>query len=148
MIKTFEEFNRTNITAELNGDYVIFKLNETEIGEMVVNIGYFDDIQNEYSDSIEDFDASIMRKFDYNKPIVNIEDIWVYKNFRGQNLFREMLAKGIDLLTRKYSQFILRASSDNDFPEDKLVEIYKDAGFIPYQETEEDGTIMFQIYKK
>ena len=148
MIKTFEEFNRTNITAELNDDNVVFKLNGEDIGELVVVIGYFDDIQNEYSDSIEDFDDSIMRKFDYNKPIVNIEDIWVYKNFRGQNLFREMLTKGLELLTRKYSQFILRASSDNGFPEDKLVEIYKDAGFIPYQETEENGTIMFQIYKK
>ena len=148
MIKTFEQFIKTDITAELNGGNVIFKLNETEIGELAVNIGYFDDIQNEYSDSIEDFDNSIMRKFDYNKPIVNIEDIWVYKNFRGQNLFREMLNKGLELLTRKYSQFILRASSDNGFPENKLVEIYKDAGFIPYQETEEDGTIMFQIYKK
>ena len=148
MIKTFEQFIKTDITSELNGGNVIFKLNETEIGEIAVNIGYFDDIQNEYSDSIEDFDDSIMRKFDYNKPIVNIEDIWVYKNFRGQNLFREMLDKGMELLTKKYSQFILRASSDNGFPEDKLVEIYKDAGFIPYQETEEDGTIMFQIYKK
>ena len=148
MIKPFEEFNRTNITAELNGDNVIFKLNGEDIGELVIAIGYFEDIQNEYSDSIEDFDDSIMRKFDYNKPIVNIEDIWAYKNFRGQNLFREMLSKGLELLSRKYSQFILRASSDNDFPEDKLVEIYKDAGFIPYQETEEDGTIMFQIYKK
>ena len=47
MIKTFEEFNRTNITSELNGDNVIFKLNGEDIGELVIALGYFEDIQNE-----------------------------------------------------------------------------------------------------
>ena len=51
----------------------------------------------------------------------------------------------MNVLSNKYSQFILRACSDNGFPEQKLVSIYEELGFIPYQETEQDGTIMYLI---
>lgn len=104
-----------------------------------------DGIYSEYNDSVEDFDSHIMNKFNPTTPIVNIEDVWVNRKFQGQGLFREELTIGLNLLAQRYNQFILRACSDNGFPEDKLVEIYQDYGFVPYQETDEDGTIMYLI---
>ena len=149
MIKKFNEFINTNITYDIDGDTITFKNNRgKEIGGLIFTAAYYDNILSEYSDSVDDFDTTVMRKFDYNKPIVNIEDVWVNKEFRGQNLFRKIFETGLDILTKKYDQFILRACSDNGFPEYKLVDIYNDFGFISYQETESDGTIMFLIYKK
>ena len=58
-----------------------------------------------------------------------------------------MLEIAMNVLGSKYRQFILRACSDNGFPEQKLVSIYQNFGFIPYQETEQDGTIMYMIQK-
>lgn len=149
MIKKFNEFVNSNITYEIDGDTITFKNNRgEEIGGLIFTEAYYDDILSEYSDSVDDFDTSVMRKFDYNKQIVNIEDVWINKEFQGQNLFRKIFETGLDILTKKYQQFILRACSDNGFPEYKLVDIYNDFGFISYQETESDGTIMFLIYKK
>jgi predicted outer membrane repeat protein len=149
MIKKFNEFVNSNITYEIDGDTITFKNNRgEEIGGLIFTAAYYDDILSEYSDSVDDFDTSVMRKFNYNKQIVNIEDVWINKEFQGQNLFRKIFETGLDILTKKYQQFILRACSDNGFPEYKLVDIYNDFGFISYQETESDGTIMFLIYKK
>ena len=149
MIKKFNEFVSSNITYEIDGDTIAFKNNRgEEIGGLIFTAAYYDDILSEYSDSVDDFDTSVMRKFDYNKPIVNIEDAWVNKEFQGQKLFKSIFQIGLDALTKKYQQFILRACSDNGFPEDKLVDIYTEFGFVSYQETESDGTIMFHIYKK
>lgn len=148
MIKSFEQFKNNYITYEIENNNIVFKNNEGDVGQMTYNVAYVDDILSEYNDSVEDFDESIVKKFNYNKPIVNIEDVWVYKEFRGQNLFRNILDKGLKILTAKYEQFILRACSDNGFPEDKLVDIYRDFGFVTCQETEYDGTIMVLIYKK
>jgi hypothetical protein len=148
MIKKFNEFIDTKITYEIYNNSIIFKsIKGIEIGEMVFNVSSHEDILNEYSDSVDDFDPTILRKFNYNNPIVNIEDVWVHKEFRGQNLFRSIINIGLNALNKKYDQFILRACSDSGFPEDKLVSIYNDFGFITYQETEYDGTIMFLIYK-
>lgn len=112
---------------------------------MCYNVSNIDGVYSEYNDTIEDFDDSIMRKFDYNLPIVNIEDIWVYQAYRGNGLFRKILEITMNVLNKKYRQFILRACSDNGFPEQKLVSIYEEFGFIPYQETEQDGTIMYLV---
>lgn len=148
MIKKFNEFVDTKITYEIYNNSIIFKSTKgIEIGEMVFNVASYEDILNEYNDSVDDFDATILRKFNYNNPIVNIEDVWVHKEFRGQNLFRSIINIGLNTLNKKYDQFILRACSDSGFPEDKLVSIYNDFGFITYQETESEGTIMFLIYK-
>lgn len=76
--------------------------------------------------------------------------MWHYTGFSdglsiiSSNEFRKIMSIGMELLSGKYSQFILRACSDNGFPENKLVEIYKSYGFVPYQETD-DGTIMYFI---
>jgi predicted outer membrane repeat protein len=149
MIKKFNEFVNSNISYEIDGDTITFKNNRgKEIGGLIFTAAYYDDILSEYSDSVDDFDTTVMRKFDYNKQIINIEDVWINKEFQGQNLFRKIFETGLDILTKKYQQFILRACSDNGFPEYKLVDIYNDFGFISYQETESDGTIMFLIYKK
>lgn len=149
MIKKFNEFVNSNISYEIDGDTIAFKNNRgEEIGGLIFNDAYYDDILSEYLESVDDFDESILRKFNYNNPIVNIEDVWVNKEFQGQNLFRKIFKTGLDILTKKYDQFILRACSDNGFPENKLVDIYNEFGFISYQETESDGTIMFLIYKK
>lgn len=125
--------------------FIFFNENNEEVGGLCFNPSTFDEIYSEYQDSVEDFDSNIMRKFSYNNTIVNIEDVWVNRKFQKQGLFREILSIGIKLLRQKYHQFILRACSDNGFPDNKLVEIYSDFGFIPYQDTEEDGTIMFYI---
>jgi hypothetical protein len=149
MVKKFNEFVNSNISYEMDGDAITFKNNRgQEIGGLIFTAAYYDNILSEYSDSVDDFDTTVMRKFDYNNPIVNIEDVWINKEFRGQNLFRKIFETGLDILTKKYQQFILRACSDNGFPEYKLVDIYNDFGFVSYQETESDGTIMFLIYKK
>jgi hypothetical protein len=149
MVKKFNEFVNSNISYEMDGDTITFKNNKgQEIGGLIFTAAYYDNILSEYSDSVDDFDTTVMRKFDYNNPIVNIEDVWINKEFRGQNLFRKIFETGLDILTKKYQQFILRACSDNGFPEYKLVDIYNDFGFVSYQETESDGTIMFLIYKK
>lgn len=149
MVKKFNEFVNSNISYEMDGDTITFKNNRgQEIGGLIFTAAYYDNILSEYSDSVDDFDTTVMRKFDYNNPIVNIEDVWINKEFQGQNLFRKIFETGLDILTKKYQQFILRACSDNGFPEYKLVDIYNDFGFISYQETESDGTIMFLIYKK
>jgi predicted outer membrane repeat protein len=149
MIKKFDEFVNSNISYEIDGDTITFKNNRgKEIGGLIFTAAYYDDILSEYSESVDNFDESILRKFNYNNPIVNIEDVWINKEFQGQNLFRKIFETGLDILTKKYQQFILRACSDNGFPEYKLVDIYNDFGFVSYQETESDGTIMFLIYKK
>ena len=129
----------------IGNEYISFYIDDEQIGELLYTVGYSRDIASEYGDSVDDFDDSIMRKFDYLKKIVNIEDIFVNRKQQGKKLFRDMLSSGMEILTQKYTQFILRACSDNGFPNDKLCEIYKDVGFIPYQETEEDGIIMYKI---
>ena len=64
-----------------------------------------------------------MRKFNYNKPIVNIEDVWIERKFQGKGFFRKILSIGLDSLYQNYKQFILRACSDKGFQNGKLVEI-------------------------
>lgn len=136
--------NDKEITYQIDDDSVMFYLGDVQIGGLIITVGYYDEICNEYHDSVNSFDGSIMRHFDLQKKIVNIEDIWVNRKFQGKGLFRDVLQMSMEILEEKYSQFILRACSDNDFPEDKLVEIYESVGFRPYQETAEDGTIMWK----
>lgn len=121
---------------------IIFAINSNEIGSLIFNVSNYDEVISEYQDSVDDFDLSTINQFDYNKPIVNIEDVWVNRKFQGNNYFRQELEIGLSYLKKKYDQFILRACSDNGFPEDKLVDIYSDFGFTSVQETNEDGTIM------
>ena len=143
-----ESLENTQLSYIIEGDTIKFSDSDGNvIGELLYNVSDINDIYSEYDNTIEDFDDSIIYKFDYNLPIVNIEDIWVYQEYRGKRLFRKMLEIAMNVLGSKYRQFILRACSDNGFPEQKLVSIYKDFGFIPYQETEQDGTIMYMIQK-
>ena len=121
----------------LNGD-------DEEVGELCYSISSVDGIYSEYDDSVDGFDAGILRKFSHSRPVVNIEDVFISRKYQGNGLFREIMSIVMELLSGKYSQFILRACSDNGFPENKLVEIYKSYGFVPYQETD-DGTIMYLI---
>ena len=141
-----ESLENANLFCDVGVDYIKVKNEEGDtVGELCYNVSNINGIYSEYDDTIEDFDSSIMHKFDYNLPIVNIEDIWVYQVYRGNGLFRKILEITINVLSDKYRQFILRACSDNGFPEQKLVSIYEEFGFIPYQETEQDGTIMYLI---
>lgn len=128
----------------VDGENVVFLDGNGEmVGGMVFSISKVDGICSEYMDSVDDFDTSILRRFSDTEPVVNIEDIWVNRKFRGKGIFRKELEMSLNLLKKKYHQFILRACSDNGFPENKLVGIYMDFGFVPYQETEDDGTIMY-----
>ena len=142
-----ENNTEPNINYKMTADSIVFYNNNTEVGGMIFNVGYCDAIADEYYDSVDDFDGSIFRKFNFNKPIVNIEDFYVLREFQGQRLSRKLFALGINELQKKYNQFILRASSDNGFPNNKLVEIYNEHGFIPYQNTQNDGIIMYCIQK-
>ena len=118
-----------------------YKGNE-EVGGLSYTMGNIDTIISEYEDSVSDFNPSIMRVFDPGEKILNIEDVWVNRDFRGHGLFREELLLAFGELRNLSRQFILRACSDNGFPEDKLVEIYSGLGFKVLEETDEDGTIM------
>jgi hypothetical protein len=141
-----ESIDFSKLECKIGDDYIsLMTVNNNSVAEIVYNVSNYDDILSEYSDSVYDFDSNIMRKFNYNLPIVNIEDVWVYKGFQGQGLFRKILTIGLKKLSERYSQFILRACSDNGFPDEKLVSVYSEYGFIPVQETEEDGTIMLLI---
>lgn len=143
-----ESLESTQLSYIIEGDTIKFRDSDGNvIGELLYNVSDINDIYSEYDNTIEDFDDSIIYKFDYNLPIVNIEDIWVYQEYRGKGLFRKMLEIAMNVLSSKHRQFILRACSDNGFPEQKLVSIYQDFGFIPYQETEQDGTVMYMIQK-
>lgn len=133
------------LTYDIDGSDITFYCDGTVIGGLCFNVSNYDGIYSEYNDSVDDFDDSIMRKFNYNKPIVNIEDVWIERKFQGNGFFRKILSIGLDSLYQNYKQFILRACSDNGFPNGKLVEIYESFGFVPYQETKQDGTIMFMI---
>ena len=139
-----KESGNDEITYEISNDCIQMYLNGDNIGGIQFNPSDIEDIYSEYSDSVEDFDDSILRQFSSDISIVNIEDVWVNKSFQGKGLFRRIFQIGMDILSKRFQQFILRASSDNGFPEDKLVDIYREFGFIPYQETYNDGTIMFK----
>lgn len=123
---------------------VFFNGNNEEVGELCYSISSVDGVYSEYGDSVDGFDAGILRKFSHSRPVVNIEDVFISRKYQGNGLFREIMSIGMELLSGKYSQFILRACSDNGFPENKLVEIYLEYGFVPYQETD-DGVIMYLI---
>lgn len=122
--------------------YLFFNSNGENIGGVIFNASNPDNIYSEYQDSVEDFDPSILRRFNFNLPIVNIEDMWINRTYRGNNYFRQIFNIAMEILQRKYSQFILRACSDNNFPEEKLVALYREFGFREAQETDSDGTIM------
>ena len=127
---------------KINGDTITFYEGGKSIGGLIFNVSNKDDIDSEYNDSVDDFDYSVLRVFDDSKKIVNIEDVWINRANQGNNLFRKAFELGFNELQKKYSQFILRACSDNGFPEDKLVSIYSDFGFYEAQSTDEDGVIM------
>ena len=134
--------NNNSITFDKTNDTIVFYIDENEIGQLIFNKAYPDEIENEYSDSIDDFNPKILKFFDYFTPIVNIEDIWVNKEYQGNNLFRTILQIGMDELKKDNKQFILRAHSDNGFPNEKLEQIYASVGFQTLQYTENDGIIM------
>ena len=139
-----KESGNDEITYEISNGCIQMCLNGDNIGGIQFNPSDIEDIYSEYSDSVEDFDDTILRQFSSDISIVNIEDVWVNKSFQGKGLFRRIFQIGMDILSKRFQQFILRASSDNGFPEDKLVDIYREFGFIPYQETYNDGIIMFK----
>lgn len=132
------------LKSSIQGDSMEFTFMGSQIGGAQWSIGYVDDIESEYSDSIDDFEPRILKVFDYNTPIVNIEDIWVNKRRQGQGFFRTELKLLLKALVKNgYHQFILRACPDKNFPQEKMVEIDKDFGFSEIQETEHDGVIMY-----
>lgn len=139
-----ENMDMSQLTVTEQEGSINFHYGQKNVGGLVYTVGYPDEIESEYCDSIDDFNPGILRAFNQFSQIVNIEDVWVNREFRGQGLFRIIMEKAMQILTRQYSQFILRACSDNGFPNDKLVEIYQDFYFTPVQDTEEDGVIMIR----
>ena len=139
-----ENVDPSKITVTEQNGSLTFNYGQNNVGGLVYTVGYPDEIESEYCDSIDDFNPGIMRAFNQFSQIVNIEDVWVNREFMGKGFFRTIMEKGMQVLTRKYSQFILRACSDNGFPNNKLVEIYQDFYFTPVQDTEEDGIIMIR----
>ena len=135
-----------NIEMKRNGEHLVFYDNGNEIGGLIFNVGYKDAIESEYADSIYDFSPSVFRVFDDMSKLINIEDVWVNKNFQGMGYFRQILSAAMEQLKSMGKQFVLRAHSDNGFDNYKLVKIYSEFGFKVLQETEEDGIIMGAIY--
>ena len=131
-----------SLSVRKENEMMRFYIGNEEVGGLCYTIGYIDTIISEYEDSVNDFNPRIMHAFDSNNKILNIEDIWINRGFRGHGLFRQELHLALDELKKISRQFILRACSDNGFPEDKLVKIYSDFGFRILQETDEDGVIM------
>lgn len=117
-----------------------FKIVNDTIGGAIITNQYIDGIINEYSESVDDFNESVFRKFDQNRKLYNLEDFWINKDFRGKGYSKLCLEK----LMEEYSdkQMVLRAFPDGEVDEETLVKIYSRHGFVILQTTESDGTIM------
>lgn len=117
-----------------------FKIGNDTIGGAIITNQYIDGIINEYSESVDDFNESVFRKFDQNRKLYNLEDFWINKDFRGKGYSKFCLEK----LMEEYSdkQMVLRAFPDGGVDEETLVKIYSRHGFVILQTTESDGTIM------
>lgn len=132
------------ITMKVNdnnvGIDIDFNIDDVVIGGAILTRQSVENIINEYYDSVEDFNERIFKKFDMNKKLYNLEDLWINKEFRGNGYSRKCL----ELLMEKYSneQMTLRAFPDGDVGEETLVRIYSDYGFVVLMPTEKDGTIM------
>lgn len=117
-----------------------FKLDGDTIGGAIITNQYIDGIINEYSESVDDFDKSVFRKFDTNRKLYNLEDFWINKDFRGKGYSKLCLEKMMGEYNDK--QMVLRAQPDGGVDEETLVKIYSRQGFVVLQTTESDGTIM------
>lgn len=117
-----------------------FKIGGDIIGGAIITDQYIDGIISEYSESVDDFDESVFRKFDSNRKLYNLEDFWINKDYRGKGYSKFCLEK----LMKEYSdkQMVLRAFPDGGVDEQTLVKIYSRHGFVVLQTTESDGTIM------
>lgn len=122
-----------------------FKIGGDTIGGAIVTNQYIDGIISEYSDSVDDFDEDVFRKFDTNRRLYNLEDFWINREYRGKGYSKFCL----DRLISEYSgkQMVLRAFPDGGVDEDTLVRIYSKHGFVVLQTTESDGTIMGRFIK-
>lgn len=117
-----------------------FKIGSDTIGGAIITNQYIDGIISEYSDSVDDFDESVFRKFDHNRKLYNLEDFWINKDFRGKGYSKFCLEKMMEEYNDK--QMVLRAFPDGGVDEETLVKIYSRHGFVVLQPTESDGTIM------
>lgn len=122
-----------------------FKIGDDIIGGAIITNQYIDGIESEYSDSVEDFDSGIFRKFDSNQKIYNLEDFWINKDYRGKGYSKFCLERMMEEFNDK--QMVLRAFPDGGVDEETLVRIYSQHGFVVLQPTKNDGTIMGKYIK-
>jgi len=134
-----------NISIDYSENEVKFILDGEQIGYLSYTCGYFEVIMHEYEETLSDeFDFDIMRGFDPDERVTNIEYFYINKEYRGIGLGKTLFGMGLkEIENREHcKQFILRAYPDKGTEMAKLIEIYESFGFVAVQETEEDGIIM------
>lgn len=142
--RNMKEMEENNITFDDNDDYFLCFDNGKQIGGCNFTIGSFGSIMSEYSDSVGDFDEwKVESILGHGGRILNIEDIWVNKEYRNQGYSSIIIDHAIDIANSNgVSKMMLRAYSDECIPVEVLEHIYSKHGFKPVQRTSEDGTIM------
>lgn len=145
--KINESKDAVSMKIDDNGDAIDieFFIENDKIGGAIITEQYIDDIIDEYTESVDDFNESVFKKFDDFKKIYNLEDFWVNKEFRGNGYSRMCLEKLMEEFGDK--QMTLRAFPDGDVNEETLVKIYSEFGFVVLQPTKKDGTIMGKFIK-
>lgn len=131
----------------MHDEYITINCNHTPIGEMAIDVKDYWDMYHKYQDGISSFDTNIMSNFNENDKIVDIEDIVFEKNKRGKKYFRKALKSIFEgYIDVKYKNIILTAHTygANNFPLDKLVEIFEEFGFKRMQEFKGEKVIMIK----
>ena len=140
-----ESVDLDNIEFEVNSDYITAKYNNDFAASCDFRLTSINGAYEEYSETINDFDENVLSMFRLPKVMI-IENIYVDKKFRGLGLAKKMISFVIDIANNHgITQFLLRAYSDEDIPEEVLVRMYGNFGFIPVQRTDSDGIIMVKV---
>lgn len=117
--------------------------NNQIIGYMIIVIHHnIEDLDSEISetDSYETATA-IIKKLDYNKPVVELADVDVKKEFRGKGISKILLEYALEKY-KKY-QFYLRVCPTDGVDEITLAKSVIKYGFINVENTE-NGTFLIK----
>ena len=141
-------FNIHQITpdfiVETNDDgRVVFTLNRGHMPALEVSQSYIESLDSEISDTDSPEMASdVIRRLDYNKPVVEIADMTVKKGFRNMGLSKIILQHILD--SYNTCQFYVRVSPTDGVDEQTLVKSLEKYGFIDV-DSSENGTFMVKV---
>lgn len=147
LIKLANEIISDDIKLQIEniGKQIIYNFiyNNQKIGFAQVNIDYYDNILNEYMDSVDDLNINL--SLDINEKIANIEQFHLSPEYRGLHLASPCLKKVLNELNKRTNHIILRAyPDDGGLSLNNLIGFYRKNGFKTLQSTNNDGQIMYK----